>query len=36
MTEKIVETKPCKQCGISFDITDKDREFYDKISPVFV
>ena len=27
--------KICKQCNISFDITDKDLEFYDKISPVF-
>ena len=33
--EKIVETKSCKQCQISFDITDKDLEFYEKISPVF-
>ena len=35
MTEKIVETKNCKHCGVVFIITDKDREFYDKISPVF-
>jgi hypothetical protein len=35
MTEKIVETKVCKQCWMSFDITDKDMEFYDKISPMF-
>jgi len=35
MLEKIVETKSCKQCGISFDITDKDMAFYDKITPVF-
>ncbi len=34
MEEKIVETKVCKQCQSSFDITDKDLEFYDKISPV--
>ena len=33
--EKIIETKVCKHCQISFDITDKDLEFYDKISPVF-
>ncbi|MFK7780438.1 MAG: hypothetical protein QM490_04885 [Candidatus Gracilibacteria bacterium] len=35
-SEKIVETKICKQCNSSFDITDKDVKFYDKISPVFV
>lgn len=29
MQEKIVEIKNCKQCNISFDITDKDLEFYD-------
>jgi len=33
--EKIVETKTCKHCGASFDITDKDMEFYEKVSPVF-
>jgi len=33
--EKIVETKVCKHCGVSFDITDKDLEFYEKVSPVF-
>jgi len=33
--EKIVETKTCKHCGLSFDITDKDLEFYEKVSPVF-
>ncbi|NUJ98007.1 hypothetical protein HGA92_04450 [Candidatus Gracilibacteria bacterium] len=33
--EKIVETKTCKHCGSSFDITDKDLEFYEKVSPVF-
>lgn len=35
MTENIKETKACKQCWVSFDITDKDLEFYDKISPIF-
>ncbi|MDD4530179.1 MAG: hypothetical protein PHO80_01340, partial [Candidatus Gracilibacteria bacterium] len=34
-TEKIIETKICKLCGANFDITDKDLEFYDKISPTF-
>ncbi len=33
--EKIIESRPCKHCWASFDITDKDLEFYDKISPVF-
>ncbi len=33
--ESVVETKPCKSCGTSFVITDKDLEFYDKVSPVF-
>ncbi len=33
--EKIIETKKCKNCGINFDITDKDIKFYNKISLVF-
>ena len=33
--EHLVETKVCKQCNISFPITDKDMEFYEKVSPVF-
>lgn len=33
--EKIVETKKCRISGKSFSITDKDLEFYDKISPNF-
>ena len=32
--EKIVETKVCKHCQTSFYITDKDLEFYEKVSPV--
>lgn len=32
--EKIIETKIC-QCWVHFEITEKDMEFYDKISPVF-
>jgi len=35
MQEKTIQTKVCKQCNSNFDITDKDLEFYDKISPVF-
>ncbi len=34
-TEILVETKVCKRCQLSFPITDKDLEFYDKISPIF-
>lgn len=34
-TEKIVETKKCLLSGKEFVITDKDLEFYDKISPTF-
>jgi len=33
--EKIVETKKCRLSGKEFVITDRDLEFYDKISPVF-
>ncbi len=35
MSEKDVETKICKHCQSSFKITDKDLEFYGKISPSF-
>jgi len=35
INEKIVETKICTHCGTSFDITDKDSEFYEKVSPIF-
>lgn len=34
-TEKIIETKKCRISGKDFVITDKDLEFYDKISPTF-
>ncbi len=33
--EKVVETKICRHCSCQFDITDKDLEFYDKVSPIF-
>jgi hypothetical protein len=33
--EKVVETKICKHCEVSFEITDKDIEFYEKVSPIF-
>jgi hypothetical protein len=33
--EKIIETKNCKHCSCKFDITDKDLEFYEKVSPSF-
>ncbi len=35
MQEKIVENKQCKKCNSEFRITDKDLEFYKKISPKF-
>lgn len=35
MPEKVTQTKQCRQCKTMFDITDKDLEFYDKISPTF-
>ena len=28
--------KECEQCKALFDVTDQDRKFYDKVSPVFV
>jgi len=33
--EKVVETKSCRHCKLNFDITDKDLEFYEKVSPSF-
>jgi hypothetical protein len=33
--ETIIETKICKHCQTKFDITDKDLEFYEKVSPIF-
>jgi hypothetical protein len=33
--EKVIETKKCKHCSNSFDITNKDLEFYNKVSPSF-
>ncbi len=33
--EKVIETKICKHCSNKFDITDKDLEFYEKVSPSF-
>ena len=35
MQEKIIKTKVCTGCNSSFEITDKDMEFYDKVSPKF-
>ena len=35
MLEKIIENKQCRQCKTMFDITDKDMNFYDKVSPIF-
>lgn len=33
--EKLVENRTCLHCNSNFDITDKDLEFYEKISPIF-
>ena len=33
MPEKVIETKICKHCQASFDITDKDEDFYRKLAP---
>lgn len=33
--EKVMETKVCRHCQAYFEITDKDMEFYEKVSPVF-
>lgn len=33
--EKIIETKKCRVSGKEFFVTDKDLEFYDKVSPIF-
>lgn len=33
--EKIIEKKICRISGKEFVITDKDLEFYEKISPIF-
>ncbi len=34
-SETLIESKNCKHCSASFPITDKDMEFYDKVSPTF-
>ena len=33
--ENIIETKKCRLSGEEFVVTDKDLEFYDRVSPVF-
>jgi len=33
--DTLIETKTCRHCSVSFPITDKDLEFYEKVSPVF-
>jgi len=33
--QKIIHTKFCKKCDSKYEITEKDLEFYDKISPKF-
>lgn len=33
--EKIFESKTCRISGQEFFVTDRDLEFYDKVSPIF-
>ncbi len=33
--EHLVELRTCRQCSAEFPITDKDLEFYEKVSPTF-
>ncbi len=33
--ENIIETRKCRISGEEFVITEKDRDFYDMLSPVF-
>ncbi|MDD5769477.1 MAG: hypothetical protein PHE25_00775 [Candidatus Gracilibacteria bacterium] len=33
--EKVMQTKVCRHCNSEFEITDKDLEFYEKVSPIF-
>ncbi len=35
MQEKTIQSKQCRFCNSSFDITDLDLEFYKKVSPIF-
>ena len=35
LSELLVEERKCRQCSTPFPITDKDMEFYTKVSPVF-
>ena len=35
INEKVIEIIKCKHCDTKFEITDKDIEFYEKVSPIF-
>ncbi len=35
LSEHLIENKTCKKCSALFPITDKDMEFYAKVSPTF-
>ena len=35
MDSAVAETKACKACWISFDILEKDKEYYNQLSPLF-
>ena len=34
-SEHLIETRSCRQCSSLFPITNKDMEFYEKVSPSF-
>ncbi len=34
-SEHLVELRTCRQCSADFPITDRDMEFYSKVSPIF-
>ena len=36
INEKVIEIIKCKHCDTKFEITDKDIEFFDKVSPAFL
>lgn len=33
--EKVIEVKKCRKCNSTFEITNKDLDFYEKVSPSF-
>ncbi len=35
MQKQTIQTKTCRHCNSNFEVTDKDLEFYSKVSPIF-